>query len=277
MNKPIEQLQAEAAAAAEALAAAQAAAAAAEGGAKAEAARQKRIADNEARRNQPIPAAYYTQAKHLEAIAAALLAANGSTPGGTPQVPFVSATVTPPARTVVETDDGPVVEFKAPRLKVTHRGNDIYARVDFNAETTGRTVWRAGHPTGRVRMTVGDSGDAQSFPPKKDGTYSYDAAAAKLMPALRHHEAQYQAAQAKATNAGPLAALRAEFGLPGHSGHSDVIAAERYVRGYGSGRNNGSRTIVAAPGTVLLNLKAQVTPEQARAILAAAVAAGVKL
>lgn len=55
--------------------------------------------------------------------------------------------------------------------------NCIY-QVDFKEEYTSST-WRS-RPTGKIRMTVGDYGERQSYRQKKDGTFSYDKAADRI-------------------------------------------------------------------------------------------------
>lgn len=50
--------------------------------------------------------------------------------------------------------------------------------IEFKEEYTSST-WRS-RPTGKLRMTVGEYGDRQSYRQKTDGTFSYDKAADKI-------------------------------------------------------------------------------------------------
>lgn len=262
-TKTIEQLQAEADEAARALAAAQAEAEE-KARAAAEAEReQKERERREALRNAPIPAHLVAQREHLVKIADKLRV---KIPPHTRIAPHTTVSVSEPQRNVRETERGPDVSFIHPNISVQYRGNNLYMPIEFVAEMESGSTWRR-NSTGRTRLRFGNYGEQKSLPPRKDGTYDYDAVADALLSSLIAADSAREAEQAKAANAAPLAALRAEFGL---TDYSSVLATSVHRRTAGC-------TAAAPAGKLFINLKGQVTPEQARAILTAAKAAGLKL
>lgn len=266
----IEQLQAQAEAAAQALREAkEEMERAAVEAAQTEAAAKER-ARREALRDAPEPAAYAERRKHLhEIINAACVAVQKD---GTLKDVF-GAYVTLPKKTVTETPEGPKVHWAEPQVEFTHRGKSVWAQLEFRAEeaASSRYSTRAPRLTGRLRCTVGGYGERQSFPQRKDGTFNYEAIAAKLLERVYHEERKYQDALKLRANAGALEALSKEFAL-GET--PEVLKTAYHSRGY-SGKEWHTHT--APEGKLFLNLTTTVTPEQARAVLAAAQAAGIKL
>jgi len=132
--------------------------------------------------------------------------------------------------------------------------------INFESEQSGSS-WRR-HSTGRVRCTVGDYGDRQSFPPRKDGSYSYDKIAQKLLhrvwAAIREAELNNQ----KKSNAQAVADLKKKFSLPEYN---DTVCASYYYRD--SFGKNG-RELVAPEGKVFVKVGTKtLTPEQADRLL----------
>lgn len=275
-TKSVEQLRAEAAAAAEALAAAEAAAKRASEEAAAAEKAAKELARRTAALNAPQPAWIDERAKHLEAIANTLLGQVEERDAGcktAPKIgPHIKIEVEKSVRTVREEPEGPVVNWSAPLLNITLHGQKVYTQLEFKAEmeaSHGRFSFSRPRTTGRMRLTVGSYGDRVSLPSKKDGSFNYAAVASKIFSDVLHSEEQYQKAVVLAKNKALAPTLRKEFGL---GEYSSVIEEKRSVQ------VGGRYDSYAAPvGHVYLKLDKAVTPEQARAILNAAIEAGVKL
>ena len=127
---------------------------------------------------------------------------------------------------------------------------------------------------GRLRMVVGDYGERKSLPQRKDGSFNYEAAAQHLSIKVAELKSKRDTEARIMKNASYEEAIREEFNLPAHS---DIIKTSRGHHVGEIGRASRRWVSYAAPvGMVYLSLVNTVTPEQARAILAAAVAAGVK-
>lgn len=267
-TKTLDQLQAAAQAAAEALATAQREAQEAEAAAKQQAAVEAERAKREAARNAPEPASYGEIRAHLRGIMSAMYA-NANKDYAT----HMKVDVSEPSKRVEEdAEKGPRVYWQKPDILVSYRGANVYAAVEFRAEESGRSNYSyRTHLTGRLRMTVGGYGDRQSYPPRKDGTFNYDSAADRLLSRVASAHELWNKTQRVKGNAAALAELRAEFKL---SEYSDVLRIKKVNRDVYSKKYT---EYVSSAGRVFLDLSREVTPEQARAILAAAVAAGVKL
>lgn len=264
--KTIPELEAEAAVAAEALANAKRAAAEASEADKAAAAKKAAEEAHAAALIAPPPADITAKWGHLTQIMVALGALIAADPD---LVSIAEVSVAPAERNVFEGDSGPTVSWTHPHLVARLRGEAVYTRIEFKDERTGGS-WHS-RPTGKLRLTVGDYGSTTSYPQKKDGTFNYAGAAAVLFPEFRRAEQKHQAALCVQSNAEAVATLRAKFGLPEHS---EVIRTSAWHRDF-NGRSG--HEVTAPAGSVLLKISRTVTHAQAEAILAAAIAAGVKL
>lgn len=133
--------------------------------------------------------------------------------------------------------------------------------ISFDAERSGGSAWRR-RSTGRMRCSVGAFGDRQSFPERKDGTFSYDKIALKLLGAVYAAIREAELAVQKKSNAQSVAALRAKFKL---SEHDETVCASYYYRDPW-GKNSKER--VAPEGRVFVKLGTKtLTPEQADRLL----------
>lgn len=135
----------------------------------------------------------------------------------------------------------------------------IYLR--FEAERGGSTY--RPRATGRMRCTVGDYGDRQSFPTKKDGTFSSDKIAQKLLhrvwAAIREVELNNQ----KKSNAQAVAELRAKHEIKEYD--DETVCASYYHR---DTWGKTSREMVAPEGKVFVKVGTKtLTPEQADKLL----------
>lgn len=248
-TKTLAQLQADAVAAQEALRAAEVAAAEAEKAEKAEQARAAEIVRREALRNMPVPASYAERSVWLNAIAEVARAAL--------RVDKLAATVdvVESSKSVLETDSGPQVNWTAPHISAKLNGADVYTFIAFEGERTRISSWRS-QANGKMRMSVGHYGERTSYPQRKDGSFNYEAAAQHIVNCVHkaHYEAKAKAAVANNWRA--LTSMKEEFGL---KEHSSVL------------RSSG------AEGKFIFKLEGSMTEEQVRAILTAAVNAGVAL
>jgi len=266
--KTIEQLQSEAAAAAEALAAAQQAATEAAAAAQAAAAIEAERARREALRAAPEPSSFGERRNHIQLIASRMVVRADKA-----YAEHMKVGVSEPHQRITEDEEkGPTVYWQEPALQVSYRGASVYVNVEFKAEEspTSKYSYRRSY-TGRLRMAVGGYGDRQSYPPRKDGSFNYDAAADKLLGQVSAASQAWVKANQVRDNAPLLTELCKEFSLSEFNSLLSIKKGHRdpYTKTY---------TEYAAPsGTVFLNLSKTVTPEQAQAILRAAIAAGVNL
>lgn len=132
--------------------------------------------------------------------------------------------------------------------------------IDFENEMTGSS-WRRKY-TGKIRCRVGDYGDRQSFPQRKDGTFSNDKIAQKLLncvwAAIREAELNNQ----KKSNATAVAELKKKFKL----GDYDETVCASYFHRDPWGKNG--RELVAPEGKVFVKVGTKtLTPEQADRLL----------
>lgn len=273
MTKTLEQLQAEAQAAKDALEAANAQLA--EAASIQEKAKQAEMAKalNESLRTAPIPPQFFNEEKHLQSIASQLTwtvsldTATSATRDGLKGL--VEVSVNPPVLTITETEVGPVRKISKATLNIKHRGSRTHSYVVFEAEMKSNASSFRSYATGRTRMRVSASDVNQSFPPKKDGTYNYESAAALLFGFLRTREQQYQNAKLEESNLPAVTALKEQFGL---ASYDDTLSVTKF-----SGPIRNTRQLTAPEGMLFLKLSKTVTREQAEIILKACVQAGVKL
>lgn len=83
--------------------------------------------------------------------------------------------------------------------------------VRFDEEYSGST-WRQ-RPTGRIRIVVGDYGNRKSYPPLKDGGYSYDKIADRLLQEARKSIGNAISNERHKRNANAAVAVRAACGI----------------------------------------------------------------
>lgn len=231
-------------------------------------AKAAKIAAAEKLRDAPEPLHHCAQRGHMQAIAKCMeeqIAASDELKGN------FSVVVTEPKKTVTESDDGPKVHWESPSLHMVHRAKfKVYCYIDFRAEEKAGSSWsRRVEYTGRMRMNIGSYGDRLSLPQRKTGEYDYDKAATKLLSDAYRAEREVQKAMAINSNQKARDELRKEFGL---TEYSDVVCTER-----SHGSAGRYETFAAPVGMLYVKLDKLMTPEQARAVLAAAAAAGLKL
>lgn len=113
----------------------------------------------------------------------------------------------------------------------------------------------------------------QTYPERADGAFAYDKIAERLLLTAQAQVAEIAAKRNGATAETLAAKLKEKLGL---AGHSDVVVGGRWVRDPHNPHDKAHH-IIAKPGTVLLFLNLQATPEQAEAVILAARKAGLTL
>ena len=83
--------------------------------------------------------------------------------------------------------------------------------IDIKEEYTSST-WRA-HPTGRLRVAIGNYGNRTSYPSRKDGSFNYEAMANGLVNAALTRKAMEKAQKFQSANEQVADQLRAELGI----------------------------------------------------------------
>lgn len=148
----------------------------------------------------------------------------------------------------------PVI-FK-PEEKVLVISNiDCHWLIDIKQEYTTST-WRS-HPTGKLRMTIGDYGSRQSYRQLKDGTFSYDKIVEKILEHVRHKAAVNDAQARRNVNKAIAEQFRKDNDLCDYGWFS-------------------SSTNLEKPINISMNLKRDMTVEQATRLVEALKAIGIK-
>lgn len=267
-TKTLEQLKAEAAAAAEAVAAAERAEQ--ERSAAEKAAAEKRKAQEELQRQaaEPVsgwPLKQYVMFRDIVNATKAIIA--GQHKDG---IPGLTLEVTEPRKKVVLVDESVNGEIKSvgiipSSLNIELNGEKVYVRIRWDNAMEGGS-WRP-RPTGKLLMKVGDYGDTKVYPQRKDGSFNYEGAALHVWGNICTALRQQELAAAKKSNAQQVKALREEFGL---GEYSEVVRASFYDLGsHGRGRD-----YVAPEGQLYFKFGGTFTPEQCRAAIIALRAAG---
>lgn len=269
-TKTIQQLIDEVEAAKAQLQAARDLEAASEASAKELAAKTAERDKRKARAEAPKPKAHIEHESRLAIIAAALRAALKKDSSDVDAHTTITLNDSQRLEESVKGDDIPNVHWTLPTMRVAYRGADVPCCLRWEPEYRQLGAWRQ-QATGRLRMVVGGFGESRSYPPRKDGSYDYDAAASHLFGKVIKAHTEWTRAQTVKANANSLQRLKEQFKL---GEHSALLAAREYVPGY---RHYPGHENVAPEGKLLLRIKAEVTPEQAEALLTAAAQAGLKL
>lgn len=198
-----------------------------------------------------VPAAYVERQKHLEAIAAEMRRQFD-------KIDRLSGfklavTVDAPKQNTSCTDWFP------PCLNAFVNGVDMWPAIEFVAEMQQLSSWRS-NPTGRVRISAGNFGNRQSYPPRKDGTYNYESIASKLLSGIASRCDQAVSEKQRLQGDALADQINKELGV---SEFSSPIKGHRSTH-----THKGYKSYPAEEGRVYFELCRQLTPEQAKKLYA---------
>lgn len=108
-------------------------------------------------------------------------------------------------------------------MQIVMRGQKLGTDTSFSEEKTRISKWRS-KGNGRLRCAVGDYGERQSFPQRKDGTFNYESIAITLRNLAYRRWARAKAEQAERDNKNAVMAVRKHVGLKA-DGYSYNITA----------------------------------------------------
>lgn len=109
-------------------------------------------------------------------------------------------------------------------LQIMMRRQKLGGDISFSEEQS-RTGYHRFTPTGRLRCTVGDYGERQSFPQRKDGTFNYESIAITLRNLAYRRWARANAERAKQENQNAVMAVRKHVGLKADAYSYNITAS----------------------------------------------------
>lgn len=142
-----------------------------------------------------------------------------------------------------------------PSTLTSPKGYQFY--VSIKEQRQHLSSWRSA-PTGKLRIIAGDFGERTNYPERKDGSFNYEAIAQYIVTAMRASRRRQTMNANQAANKHTAEVLREELGMKEWASEFKISAS-----------SNGE-----LPVLVEIQIKKSMTPEQARAVHAAMVAAG---